>query len=97
MRILMSAPTPRIGCGARSTVARRDPRFINYRQRRQRLTLALRAMDGASYRVIAEVFFGRRRIPERPGRPTSCERTIRLAQAGLALMRGARIAPPIIS
>ncbi|WP_247387503.1 MULTISPECIES: DUF2285 domain-containing protein [unclassified Bradyrhizobium] len=38
-------------------------------QRRERLALALCALDGhldgASYRVIAEVLFGRKRIPER--------------------------------
>lgn len=62
-------------------------------QRRQRLTLALRAldghMDGASYRVIAEELFGRRRIPERAWKTHELRsRTIRLVQAGLALMRG---------
>ena len=62
-------------------------------QRRQRLTLALRAldghMDGACYRVIAEELFGRRRIPERAWKTHELRsRTIRLVQAGLALMRG---------
>ncbi|WP_349543712.1 DUF2285 domain-containing protein [Bradyrhizobium sp. ARR65] len=62
-------------------------------QRRERLVLALRAldghMDGASYRVIAEVLFGRKRIPERVWKTYDLRsRTIRLVQAGLALMRG---------
>ena len=46
-------------------------------------------MDGASYRVIAEELFGRRRIPERAWKTHELRsRTIRLVQAGLALMRG---------
>ncbi len=62
-------------------------------QRRERLALALRALDGhmegASYRVIAEVLFGRRRIPERAWKTHELRsRTIRLVQAGLSLMRG---------
>ncbi|WP_407179719.1 DUF2285 domain-containing protein [Bradyrhizobium sp. STM 3562] len=62
-------------------------------QRRERLALALRAvdghMDGASYRVIAEVLFGRKRIPERAWKTDDLRsRTIRLVQAGLTLMRG---------
>jgi len=62
-------------------------------QRRERLALALRAldghMDGASYRVIAEALFGRIRIPERAWKTHELRsRTIRLVQAGLALMRG---------
>ena len=62
-------------------------------QRRERLALALRALDGhidgASYRVIAEVLFGRKRIPERAWKTDELRsRTIRLVQAGLALMRG---------
>jgi hypothetical protein len=62
-------------------------------QRRERLALALRALDGhldgASYRVIAEVLFGGKRIPERAWKTHELRsRTIRLVQAGLALMRG---------
>ena len=61
-------------------------------QRRERLALALRAldgrMDGASYRAIAEVLFGRKRIPERAWKTHGLRsRPIRLVQAGLALMR----------
>jgi hypothetical protein len=71
-------------------------------QRRERLALALRAldghMDGASYRVIAEALFGRKRIPERAWKTHELRsRTIRLVQVGLALMRGgyrALLRPP---
>jgi hypothetical protein len=71
-------------------------------QRRERLALALRALDGytegASYRVIAEVLFGRKRIPERAWKTHELRsRTIRLVQAGIALMRGgyrALLRPP---
>jgi hypothetical protein len=62
-------------------------------QRRQRLALALRALDaraeGNSYRAIAEGLFGATRIPERAWKTHDLRnRTIRLVQAGLALMRG---------
>lgn len=62
-------------------------------QRRQRLALALRALDaraeGNSYRVIAEGLFGARRIPERAWKTHDLRnRTIRLVQSGIALMRG---------
>ncbi|WP_377830666.1 DUF2285 domain-containing protein [Bradyrhizobium lupini] len=71
-------------------------------QRRERIVLVLRAldgrMDGASYRVIAEVLFGRKRIPERAWKTHELRsRTIRLVHAGLALMRGgyrALLRPP---
>ena len=61
-------------------------------QRRQRLALALRALDtradGNPYRVIAEVLFGARRIPERAWKTHDLRnRTIRLVQI-FALMRG---------
>ncbi|MBI5263842.1 MAG: DUF2285 domain-containing protein [Bradyrhizobium sp.] len=62
-------------------------------ERCQRLTLALRALDGRtegnSYRTIAEVLFGSRRIPERSWKTHDLRsRTIRLVQSGLSLMRG---------
>lgn len=62
-------------------------------QRRQRLALALRALDasveGNSYRAIAEVLFGAKRIPERAWKTHDLRnRTIRLVQGGFALMRG---------
>jgi hypothetical protein len=62
-------------------------------QRRQRLVLALRALDGrldgGTYREIAETLFGAKRIPERAWKTHDVRnRTIRLVQSGLALMRG---------
>ena len=88
----------------RSHAARRLWRALNGRatgpafhelspQRRQRLALALRALDanldGNSYREIAEVLFGAKRIPERAWKTHDLRnRTIRLVQSGSALMRG---------
>jgi hypothetical protein len=66
-------------------------------QRRQRLVLALRALDGhlvgESYRVIAEVLFGPARIPTGRSWKTHDlrDRTIRLVRTGLDLMRGGYI------
>jgi hypothetical protein len=62
-------------------------------QRRERLALALRALDakteGSTYRAIAAVLFGAKRIPERAWKTHDLRnRTIRLVQSGLALMRG---------
>jgi hypothetical protein len=62
-------------------------------QRRQRLALALRAldarMDGNTYRAIAEVLFGAKRVPTRDWKTHDLRnRTIRLVQSGFALMRG---------
>ena len=62
-------------------------------QRRQRLALALRALDaraeGNTYRTIAEGLFGANRIPERAWKTHDLRnRTIRLVQSGFALMRG---------
>ena len=62
-------------------------------QRRQRFALVLRALDGRnenrSYRAIAEGLFGNKRIPERAWKTHDLRnRTIRLVQRGLALMRG---------
>ena len=58
-------------------------------QRRRRLALALRAldarMDGSTYREIAEVLFGAKRIPERAWKTHDLrDRTIRLVQTGFA-------------
>jgi hypothetical protein len=64
------------------------------RQRRHRLRLTLRALDGRlageSYRVIAQSLFGRTRIPAGAAWKTHelRDRTIRLARVGLKLMRG---------
>jgi hypothetical protein len=62
-------------------------------QRRRRLTLAVRALDGwlegNSYREIAEGLFGRRRVPDRGWKAHDLRgRTVRLVQTGLALVRG---------
>jgi Uncharacterized conserved protein (DUF2285) len=61
--------------------------------RRDRLVLALRALDGrlekASYRDIAEVLFGTDRMPERGWKTHDLrDRTIRLARLGHAIMQG---------
>jgi len=61
--------------------------------RRQRMTLVLRALDGRNegktYRTIAEGLFGKKKIPERAWKTHDLRnRTIRLVQRGLALMRG---------
>jgi len=62
-------------------------------QRRRRLMDSLRALDahldGASYRVIAEVLFGPDRIRGSDWKTHELRnQTIRLAQTGLTLMRG---------
>jgi hypothetical protein len=62
-------------------------------QRRQRLLLALRALDaridGATYRTIAEGLFGAKSIPERAWKTHDLRnRTIRLVKSGLELMHG---------
>jgi hypothetical protein len=69
------------------------PLSVLPQQRRQRLALVLRALDGRNvgktYRAIAEGLFGKRRIPERAWKTHDLRnRTIRLVQRGLALMRG---------
>jgi hypothetical protein len=67
-------------------------------QQRHRLGLALRALDGRlageTYRTIAQILFGRTRIPAGAGWKTHelRDRTIRLARAGLKLMRGGYLA-----
>lgn len=63
------------------------------RQKRERLSAAIRALDarsaGGTYRAIAELLFGKRRIPDRAWKTHDLRnRTIRLVQSGLALMRG---------
>lgn len=63
------------------------------KQRRERLSAAIRALDahsaGGSYRAIAEALFGKKRIPDRAWKTHDLRnRTIRLVQGGLALMRG---------
>ena len=61
--------------------------------RRERLVLALRALDGrlekASYRDIAEALFGTVRMPDRGWKTHDIrDRTVRLARLGFSLMRG---------
>jgi hypothetical protein len=61
--------------------------------RRDRLTLALRALDGrlekASYRDIAEALFGISRMPERGWKTHDLrDRTVRLVRLGHAMMQG---------
>jgi hypothetical protein len=89
---------------ARAYAARRLWRAINGRtpgpafyelskQRRERLSAAIRALDaratGSTYRAIAEVLFGKKRIPEHAWKTHDLRnRTIRLVQSGFALMRG---------
>ena len=88
----------------RAHAARRVWRAINGRapgpafhelsaQRRERLVLAIRALDGrmddGTYRGIAEALFGKKRIPESAWKTHDLRnRTVRLVQSGLALMRG---------
>jgi hypothetical protein len=62
------------------------------RQRRDRLMLMIRALDGhlaeASYREIAEVVFGADRMERETWKTSSLrDRTIRLVKGGVALMR----------
>ncbi|RZN15768.1 DUF2285 domain-containing protein [Bradyrhizobium sp. Leo121] len=89
---------------ARAYAARRLWRAMNGRapspafhqlskQRRERLSTAIRALDarsaGGSYRVIAEALFGKKRIPDRAWKTHDLRnRTVRLVQGGVALMRG---------
>ena len=69
-----------------------DPGLLT-KARRDRLILALRALDGrlekASYREIAEALFGSRRMPERGWKTDDLrDRTVRLARLGHAMMQG---------
>jgi Uncharacterized conserved protein (DUF2285) len=70
----------------------RDPAMLPA-TRRDRLTLALRALDRrlekASYRDIAEALFGISRMPERGWKTHDLrDRTVRLARLGHAMMQG---------
>jgi hypothetical protein len=73
------------------TAKQGDPLALT-RQRCDRLALMLRALDGhladASYREIAEVLFGARRLESEAWRTSSLrDQTIRLVRDGIALMR----------
>jgi hypothetical protein len=74
--------------------SRRRPPDRLSRQRRQRLTLALRALDGRlageGYRVIAQGLFGAARVPVGRAWKTHDlrDRTIRLVRKGFDLMEG---------
>ncbi|WP_094193630.1 DUF2285 domain-containing protein [Bradyrhizobium viridifuturi] len=62
------------------------------KQRRERLSAAIRALDahreGGSYRSIAEALFGKKRIPDRAWKTHDLRnRTIRLVRGGIKLMR----------
>lgn len=80
----------------RATTGRepRQPRDRITPQRRRRLSLTLRALDGHlagySYRIIAQALFGETHIPTGPIWKTHDirDRTIRLCRRGLELMRG---------
>ena len=68
-----------------------DPLALT-RQRRDRLVLMVRALDGhlaeASYREIAEALFGTRRVERDTWKTSSLrDRTIRLVRGGIDLMR----------
>ncbi len=70
----------------------RDPAALPA-TRRERLVLALRALDArlekASYRDIAEALFGAGRLPERGWKTYDLrDRTVRLARLGHAMMHG---------
>ena len=70
----------------------RDPATLPA-ARRDRLVLALRALDGrlanASYREIAEALFGAARVPKRGWKTHDLrDRTVRLARLGFAMMQG---------
>ncbi|WP_244441974.1 DUF2285 domain-containing protein [Bradyrhizobium diazoefficiens] len=63
------------------------------KQRRERLSEALRALDaqaaGGTYRAIAEAVFGKKRIPDSAWKTHDLRnRTVRLVQTGVALVRG---------
>ena len=77
--------------GGRAAGHVREPLALT-RQHRDRLVSMVRALDGhlaeASYREIAEVLFGVRRVEGEMWKTSSLrDRTIRLVKGGLALMR----------
>jgi len=94
MMISPRAPRQRCACGGESGAALRVTveNLLHSPQRRDRLVSMVRALDGhlaeASYREIAQVLFGARRVEGEMWKTSSlCDRTIRLVKGGLALMR----------
>ena len=82
----------RLWRGLRGRSPGRNPGHLP-QTRRERLTLALRALDGrletATYRDIAQVLFGASRVPERGWKTHDTrDRTVRLVRLGLFLMQG---------
>ena len=90
--------------GARAYAARRLWRAMNGRapgpalhelskQRRERLTAVLRALDahsaGGTYRVVSEALFGKKRVLDRSWKDHDLRsQIIRLVKSGIALTRG---------
>jgi Uncharacterized conserved protein (DUF2285) len=89
---IRAAAALRLWRGLTGRLPGRDPAILPA-ARRDRLLLALRALDGrlekASYRDIAEILFGTSRMPERGWKTHDLrDRTVRLARLGQALMQG---------
>ncbi len=89
---IRTAAALRLWRGLTGRLPGRDPAILPA-ARRDRLLLALRALDGrlekASYRDIAEALFGTSRMPERGWKTYDLrDRTARLARLGQAMMQG---------
>ena len=89
---LRAAAALRLWRGLTGRSVSRDPATLPA-ARRDRLVLALRALDGrlaeASYREIAEALFGAARLPERGWKTYDLrDRTVRLVRLGVAMMQG---------
>ena len=87
-----AAAAIRLWCGLTGRSPGRNPAELPI-ARRERLVLALRALDGrldkASYRDIAEALFGSSRMPDRGWKTHDLrDRTVRLARLGFSLMQG---------
>ena len=89
---IRAAAALRLWRGLTGRLPGRDPAILPV-ARRNRLLLALRALDGrlekASYRDIAETLFGTSRMPESGWKTYDLrDRTVRLARLGQAMMQG---------
>jgi len=89
---IRAAAAIRLWCGLTGRSLGRNPAALPA-ARRERLVLALRALDGrldnASYRDIAEALFGSSRMPDRGWKTHDIrDRTVRLARLGFSLMQG---------